>query len=120
MRYTLSLIQGHDGAWQVIGGSGGSAEEPPESAPKRGHPWVNLGGGGWPRQFYAGGAIEEDNGAVARVLLRSANGIELEDTVEQGEVLFLSDDVIQTPLEVELYDGAGNLAGSHMLFTFTP
>ena len=32
----------------------------------------------------------------------------------------MGDDVIQMPLEVELYDGAGNLAGSHMLFTFTP
>jgi hypothetical protein len=82
--------------------------------------WVGrTGGGGWPRQFYAGGAIEEGNG-IARVLLRSANGVELEDTVEQGEVLFMGADAIQTPLEVELYDGAGNLAGSHMLFTFTP
>ncbi len=72
------------------------------------------------RQFYAGGAIEEDNGAVARVRLRSANGVELEDTVEQGEVLFLSDDAIQTPLEVELYDGAGNLVGRHMTFNFAP
>ncbi|HEX3272255.1 MAG TPA: hypothetical protein VHR15_16535 [Ktedonobacterales bacterium] len=120
MRYTLSLAQGHDGAWLVMGGAGGSAEEPPERAPKRGHPWVNLGGGGWPRQFYTGGAIEEDNGAVARVLLRSANGVELEDTVEHGEVLFLSDNVIQAPLEVELCDGAGNLVGRHMTFNFAP
>jgi hypothetical protein len=116
MRYTLSLIQGHDGAWQVIGGSGGSAEEPPESAPKRGHPWANLGGGGWPRQFYAGGALEEDNDAVARVLLRSANGVKLEDTVEAGEVIFLTDDAVQTPIEVELYDGSSNLVGRHTAF----
>ena len=77
---------------------------------------MNLGSGGWPRQFYAGGAIEEDNGAVARVRLRSANGIEMEDTVEQGEVLFLSADAIQTPLDVELYDGAGNLIARHTAF----
>jgi hypothetical protein len=120
MRYTLSLVQGNDGAWQVIGGSGGSAEEPPESAPKRGHPWANLGGGGFSRQFYAGGAIEEDEGAITRVRLHSANGVELEDTVEQGEVLFISDEVVQIPLEVELYAAAGNLVGSHTLFTFTP
>jgi hypothetical protein len=119
MRYTLALVQGNDGAWQVLGGAGGSAEEPPESAPKRGHPYANLGGGGFSRQFYAGGAIEEGNG-IARVRLRSANGVELEDTVEQGAVLFITDDVIQIPLEVELYDGAGNPAGSHMRFTFTP
>jgi hypothetical protein len=102
----------------VTGGAGGSAEDPPENAPTRGHPWANLGGGGWPRQFYAGGAIEEDNGAAARVRLRSANGVELEDTVEVGEVLFLTDEAIQTPLEVELYDGSGNLAGSHTAFDF--
>ena len=115
-RFTILLTQGDDGVWQVMGGAGGAAKEPPQSAPKRGHPWVNLGSGGWPRQFYAGGAIEEDNGAVARVRLRSANGIEMEDTVEQGEVLFLSADAIQTPLDVELYDGAGNLIARHTAF----
>jgi len=120
MRYTLALVQGHDGAWQVLGGAGGSAEDQPENAPKHGHAYANLGGGGWPRQFYAGGAIEEDEGAVTRVRLRSANGVELEDTVEQGEVLFMSDDAIQTPLEVELYDGAGNLVGRHMTFNSAP
>jgi hypothetical protein len=118
MRYTISLIRGNGGAWQVIGGAGGSAEEPPGNAPKRGHPWANLGGGGFSRQFYAGGAIEEDNGAVTRVRLRSVNGVEVEDTVEQGEVLFLSGDAVQTPLEVELYDGAGHLVGSHTAFDF--
>ncbi|HEY7021289.1 MAG TPA: hypothetical protein VH349_09230 [Ktedonobacterales bacterium] len=120
MRYTVSLAQGNDGAWQVTGGAGGSAEEPPESAPKHGQPLANLGGGGFSRQFYAGGAIEEDNGAVVRVHLRSANGVELEDAVESGEVLIVTDDVVQTPLEVELYDSSGNLVGSHRLFTFTP
>ena len=66
MRYTLALIQGHDGAWQVLGGAGGAAEDLPENAPTRGHPYANLGGGGFSRQFYAGGAIEEDNGGRAR------------------------------------------------------
>jgi hypothetical protein len=61
----------------------------------------------------AAGAIEADNGAVASALLRSATGIEMEDTSEEGEVLFLSDDAAQTPLEIELHDGAGNLAGRH-------
>jgi len=45
MRYTLALVQGHDGAWQVLGGAGGSAEDQPENAPKRGHAYANLGGG---------------------------------------------------------------------------
>jgi hypothetical protein len=45
-RFTVSLVQGDDDAWQVTGGAGGSAEEPPENAPKRGFLWANLGGGG--------------------------------------------------------------------------
>jgi len=114
-RFTVSLTQADDGVWRVMGGAGGSAEDPPEHASTRGHPWANLGGGGWPRQFYAGGAIEEDNG-IALVSLRSANGVELEDTVETGEVIFLTDDVVQTPIEVDLYDGAGNLVGRHTAF----
>jgi hypothetical protein len=118
-RFTVALAQADDGVWQVMGCAGGSAEDPPENAPTRGHPWANPGGGDWPSQFYAGGAIEEDNG-VARVRLRSANGVELEETVESGEVLFMTDDAVQTPIEVELYDSSGNLVGRHMLFTFTP
>jgi hypothetical protein len=118
LRWTVALTRGHDGVWQVMSGGGGSAEEPPANAPKNGDPWANLGGGGWPRQFYSGGAIEEDDGAVARVRLRSANGVELEDTVEEGEALFVSDEAIQTPLEVELYDGAGDLIARHTTFAF--
>jgi hypothetical protein len=115
-RVTVSLTQAADGVWQVLGGAGGSAEEPPSSAPKRGYPWANLGGGGWPHQFYAGGAIEEDGGAVTRVRLRSANGVEMEDTVESGEALFLTYKEVQTPLQVTLYDSAGSLIGHHMVF----
>ena len=99
-----------------MGGAGGAAEESPANAPKRGFPWANLGGGGFSRQFYAGGAIEENNGAVARVRLRSANGIEMEDTVEQSVVLFMSADAVRMPLEVELHDDAGNLVARHTAF----
>jgi len=117
-RFTVSLAQNDDGAWQILGGAGGSAEESHGSAPLRGHPYANLGGGGWPRQFYAGGAIEEDNGAVTRVRLRSTNGFEMEDTVEGGEVLFLTEVEVQTPLQLELYDASGNLVGRHTCFSF--
>jgi hypothetical protein len=116
MRFTVSLAQADNGAWRVMGGAGGGADEAMNGAPTRDHPWANLGGGGWTRQFYAGGAIEENGGAVTRVRLRSANGMEMEDTVEDGEVLFLTDDEVQTPVQVELYDGGGNLIGSHTAF----
>jgi hypothetical protein len=56
--------------------------------------------------------------APLRARLRSATGVELEDTLEGGEVHFLTDDAIQTPLEVELYESAGSLAGRHSAFSF--
>ena len=53
-RFTASLMQGDGGAWQVMGGAGGSAQGSPENAPTRGHredtPGQNLGCGGGPRQ----------------------------------------------------------------------
>jgi hypothetical protein len=53
-----------------------------------------------------------------RAPVRSANGVELEDTVELGGVLFVADVAIQIPLEVELYDAAGKLVGRHTAFSF--
>jgi hypothetical protein len=55
-------------AWRFEGGAGGGTNG---SGPRRGNPWINVGGGGWPARFYAGGAIlEDDAGVVARMRLR--------------------------------------------------
>jgi hypothetical protein len=79
--------------------------------PHRGHPWVNLGGGGWPKQFYAGGQVLEHVGAVVR--LRAANGTVLEDTVEDGMVLFLTDAEVRLPVYAELVDPSGQIVSQH-------
>lgn len=110
MRFTCCVRQDGAGEWQFAGAAGGGAD----GSPRRGHPWVNLGGGGWPRQFYAGGHVLEQGGeVVARVRLRAANGAVLEDTVEDGVVLFLTDDEVRMPVSAELLDRSGHVLSQH-------
>lgn len=109
MRFVCSVRQDSEGQWYFAGGAGGSAQ----GAPTRDHAWVNLAGGGWPKEFYAGGDIVDGGLGVARVRLRAANGTELEDTVEEGVVLFLTDDEVQLPIVAELFDRNGNLVSLH-------
>jgi hypothetical protein len=108
MRFICAVEQSSDGAWHVAGGAGRSAD----GSPQRDVPWVNLGGG-WPKHFYAGGDVLAEGQDVARVRLRAANGTELEDSVEDGVVLFVTDREVRTPIEVELLDRGGNVVGRH-------
>ncbi len=50
---------------------------------------------------------------VVRVRLISENGIVLEDTVQDGLALFISDRWVERPLQVELYDRSEKLVGRH-------
>lgn len=98
------------GGWLFDGGAGGGVD----GEPQRSQAWVNLCGGGWPHHFYAAGRVLDDGGATALVRLYSSSGVVLEDSVDDDHVvLFLSDDDVQVPLEVELWDGAGRLVASH-------
>lgn len=102
------------GGWLFAGGVGGAVD----GEPQRSQPWVNLSGGGWPLRFYAAGRVLGDGGATALVRLYTANGVVLEDSVDDDHVvLFLSDDEVQVPLEVELWDGAGRLVARHRAMT---
>ncbi len=85
MHFTCYVIEDDDGTWKVQGAAGGSGRGPQRSAL-----WANLGGGGG-QQFYAGGRVEHSGQEVARVHLLSANGILLEDSVDDDIVLFLAD-----------------------------
>ncbi|MGH2515521.1 MAG: hypothetical protein ACRDHP_07680, partial [Ktedonobacterales bacterium] len=109
-----SVRQSAGGGWEFVGGAGGGdggdGNGPPTSQPK-----ANLGGGGWPRAFYAGGRVE-GGPDVARVALTAANGAVLDDTVEDGVVLFLTDDEVRPPLHVTLYDGSGNVIGQQEIW----
>jgi hypothetical protein len=112
MSYVCYVRQDDAGDWHFVGGAGGSAN----GSPQRDEPWVNLGGGGWPTQFYAGGHVLDDGKGVVRVRLYAANGVMLEDTVDDGLVLFLTDSMVKLPVEAQLMDASGALVSRHTAF----
>jgi hypothetical protein len=100
-----------DGGWRVRGGAGGAGK-----GPRRSTPWVNLGGGGWPTQFYAGGHIDNAGLDIARVELRFANGHALTDDSDAGVALFITDQTVEMPATVALLDQVGNELATHPAF----
>ncbi len=116
MRFTCYLVQDDAGDWRFAGGAGGGEE----GTFTRAAPWVNLGGGGWPAAFYAGGVVSDNGLGVARVRLIAANGTIMEDTVDAGGVLFVTDQHVELPIRVELYDQAGQLVAQHDAFGRIP
>lgn len=109
--YVFPVERDPDGGWRVRGGAGGAGGEPQGSAP-----WVNLGGGGWPNQFYAGGRIHDAGIDIARVELQFANGLTLQDETTAGVALFITDQSVEMPATLALLDQAGNELASHPAF----
>ena len=103
------------GHWLSVG-AGNVAEV--EHSPKRSHPWANLAGSLGQEVGWAGGRVLNNGLDVVRVRLISENGVMLEDTVQDGLVLFITDQWLERPLHVELYDRSGNLVGSHQAFSW--
>jgi hypothetical protein len=66
--------------------------------------------------FYVYGEVVDHGFDITRVRLISPNGVVLEDRVQDGLVLFVSDQPIFTPLQAELYNGAGELVSSQTVF----
>ena len=118
MEATYYVVQVEEGQWHVRGAAGGSRGGK-ELA--REQPWVNLGGG-WRglQDFYAGGRVITNGPEIACVRLRAANGTILEDTVDEGVVLFLGTQPVERPLHAELYDRQGVLVASHATFKLPP
>jgi hypothetical protein len=97
------------GTWLArrITGASGSGELP-TTAPR-----VNLGGSWGPHGFCGGGRVEPAGADVARVRLRFANGVELDDDTGGGWVLFFTDRPVERPnAVVELLDPSGGLISS--------
>jgi len=126
--WTLPVDAQPDGTWRVAGGCGYGGGRPLLGAYLRlltrirgqrtngGRPWANLGGGNWPDRFYAGGKVEHDHGRAARVRLSFANDLMLEDSVDDGHVLFLTEERAEVPATVELIDRQGNVFATHSRF----
>jgi hypothetical protein len=104
------LLQNVRGEWQFSGAAGGEGEQ---GGLVRNHPSVRLGGGGWPDYFFAGGNVIEQGYRIVQVRLIAGNGTVMEDNVEDGLVVFVSEEQVTLPIRAELYDQVGKLVGSH-------
>lgn len=110
--WLVAAEQDQTGAWVASGGAGGSGHGPEQ----RDEPWVNLAGWWEQGRFYAGGQVHAAGADAARVRLRTANEVELEDDTEGAVVLFLTDRPAHTPVTMDIYDGEGQLLISHAAF----
>jgi hypothetical protein len=86
----------------------------PQAGPS--HPWVNLGGGGRPDQFYAGGWIEQAGPHVAQIELQFANGLVLHDDSAKHAALFITDQTVMMAGIVVLVDLEDNEISRHPAF----
>jgi hypothetical protein len=84
------------------------------TAPTWPPPWANIATSIGTSCFRGGGKVFGPGAeSTQRVRLHFANGVTLEDDVENGSVLFEATLAVEPPLEVDLVDGAGNLLSSH-------
>lgn len=99
--FVFGAVRQTDGTWKAAGGAGGGRGHEPRT---RG-PWANFGGWGWPRFLCLGGRVYGEG--VAQVRLVDARGRTVDDSVDEGSALLLSNDPVQTPCRIELRDAVG-------------
>ena len=105
-----------DGSWMAapIGGGGGGGG----GGPYRSSPWVNFAAG-WNAQQFAGAGHVTGQGAetACQVRLTFADGTSIEDTVDNGVVLFFASPGATFPARVEILGTAGNVLAEYDEFT---
>lgn len=91
----------------------------------RNSPWVYIVGGGWGNlgngwgdHFWAGGYLAENAPDAERIRLIFKNGLVLEESVQDDLVLFLTDQKVQVPVQVEVYSHSGELLGVQVAFNY--
>ena len=113
MHALIETGQRQDGSWTVHSLGGGAGP-----APQRSRPWVNLSAGIGPQSFTAGGHVEGDGAEHAEsVRLSFADGGEIEDTVDNGVVLFFEPRAIVAPVDVSVLDRDGGVLATYEEFT---
>ena len=116
MHFTCYIEQNAQGNWQFRGAAGdGIVGHNPGPVVERA--WANLNGGGMPNHFYAGGFVADHGQGVTKVRLIAKCGTTIEDTVEDGMVLFLTDQPVDLPIEAELYDQDNKLVYTHTVLS---
>jgi hypothetical protein len=103
--YELWPVDGGWAARDVMSGGGGE--------PAWTRPTVNLGGGGWPDRFSAGGTVHGGGHAIVRVQLRFDNAVVLEDDTIDAAVVFVTDEHVEPPTTAVLYDESGREVRAH-------
>lgn len=112
-RMLVRTWQQPDGTWVAdpIGGGGGTD-------PHRARPWVNFAAAWSADLFAAGGNVTgHDAKAACLVRLTFADGTAIDDTVDNGVVLFLTSPGVTFPARVEILDTAGNTLAGYDEFT---
>ncbi|MBV8734261.1 MAG: hypothetical protein JO321_13555 [Solirubrobacterales bacterium] len=112
MKYAYPVEPVPDRGWRTFGGAGGAGTLSDRAT----QPGVNLGGGGWPDHFYAGGEIYCAGADIAQVELRFANGVTLSDDAGADVALFITESSVQLPATAVLLDPAGNKIRSEAAF----
>ncbi len=74
-------------------------------------PWIHLTGGNGTSYLWAGGYVTEKALEAHLVRLTARNGVVLEDTVENGLVLFQTDQPIEVPVQLEVFTHSSELIG---------
>ncbi len=100
-RYVFGARQQGDRTWRAAGAAGGGGG--PEL--RRAEPWANFGGWGWPRFLCLGGRVHGDR--VRTVRLTDAEGLTVEDTVENGYAVLLVPEPVRLPCQIALLDSTG-------------
>jgi len=116
--FTYFLSQTHNGSWYISHG-GGSPHEPDDLPEMLSQPlpWLRLTSGSIGGTFHAGGEVIDKGFDIVRVCLVSQSGSILEDTVEDGLVLFQGTSMVITPMQAELYNRANEIINRQMVFT---
>jgi hypothetical protein len=109
--YAYPVEPDPQGGWRVFGGAGGAGDPP-----TRATPWVNLGVGGWPEHFFAGGWIVPADADVASVELCFADGLTLRDDANENVALFITESKVKMPPSVAILDRNGNEIHRHPAF----
>lgn len=117
MHDLIKTWQEPDGVWRVHVCGGGAGPDP-----HRNRPWVNFIAGFGPQDFSGGGNVVGDGAEKAdSVRLTFANDIVIEDTVDNGVVLFFEPRAVVCPADVSILDRDGTTLVSYQEFgVFAP